>query len=1144
MSRLKTLLSAALLFGACTVQAQQGRGTILGNVTDPSGAAIGGAKVYITNVDTNTTIATQTNAVGYFSTPPINVGNYQLTVNAAGFKKEVRSGINLQVDQQAEINIKLEVGATSESVLVTAEAPLVNTENPSLGQVIGNDFVSDLPLDGGNALALVLLSNNVHSNAGPVQSGFGDRGTSLSDLSINGGPNAANNLMVDGVTAQNSYYPDLNANLGVDAVQEFKVQSGAMSAEYGFTLGGVINMATKGGTNQYHGTVNEFFRNDFLDARNAFSTVRPPYRYNQYGASMGGPLILPKIYHGRDRTFWFVNWGGYNYVTYGNAITSIPPVSNRNGDFSNLRTNVGALVPIYDPDTTLINPNGSGYIRSPFPGNIIPSSRIDPVAKAIQALYPDPNIVPVGANAFTQSNNYLSVNRGSQSMHQYTIRGDQRFSDADSMYVRFTYYNAYTNNCPCTFPSFALNGRYDNFGTRNVALDEIHTFSPRWLNELRIGVARQNFPFQSASYGGDWPQKLGLPDSVPDTLFPVINNGYTSLGNPTLGFRGALTWDVTNTATLVVGNHSLKIGAEYRLLMGNNYQTSQPSGTFNFTSSLTGNPQNQTGTGSAYASFLLGAVSTAQGTTNIGEAEKGYTLSGFIQDNWRVSRRLNVNVGLRYDYQQPPYERNCGTSNFNLNATDPLNGLRGEYQYACKDYGKTFLNPDYKDFGPRFGFVWDPAGNGKFALRGGYAIFFPGTFNINYFGNTAGFASTTTTYNPPGGNGNLPAFNLKDGFPTLLTQPLGSALGPAYLLGSAVTYDQSIQKTPMSQQWNFGIQKQVFKGWLIDVSYTGNRGTHLVAGNYNLDELNPIYDTLYKTALQNAVPNPYANIVPGSLGNATITRQQSLLAYPYYTSVTVRNPHLGNSSYHAGLLTVQKRMSNGLTFLASYTKAKLIDDSVASPINFGSVEQVNNNTYQDGTFNRQLERSLDPTDIPQRVALSAVYKLPFGKGQYFDTHNRFGNLIVGGWQTQTIVTLQRGHPILISGANNNLATRPNSTGVSPKLDNPTQYEWFNTAAFINPPTYTYGNIGRTLPDVRNPGFFNCDLSLIRNFRILERMTLQFRLEGFNIDNHTNLGFVNAGFSPGTNGLNSNSTFGTITSARPPRIIQLGMKLNF
>ena len=271
---------------------------------------------------------------------------------------------------------------------------------------------------------------------------------------------------------------------------------------------------------------------------------------------------------------------------------------------------------------------------------------------------------------------------------------------------------------------------------------------------------------------------------------------------------------------------------------------------------------------------------------------------------------------------------------------------------------------------------------------------------------------------------------MTQGFPTPLTQPLGSALGPSYLLGSAVTYDQSIQKTPMSQQWNFGIQKQLFAGWVVDASYTGNRGTHLVAGSYNLDQLNPQYESL-GNALSNQVANPYVNLIPGTLGAATISRQQSLLAYPYYTSVTVRNPHLGNSIYHAGLLTVQKRFTRGLTFLASYTKAKLIDDSVASPITFREYRAgPQQHAIRTASTTAAWSVRIDPTDIPQRLAFSLVYKLPFGKGQQFDMHNRFGNLIVGGWQTQSIITLQRGHPILISGANNNLATRPNSTGQS------------------------------------------------------------------------------------------------------------------
>jgi hypothetical protein len=1137
----KIVLLTLLLSTAFSAVAQQGRGTIFGTVTDPSGAAIKAAKVSIRNTGTNAITLTESNAEGYFLTPPLTVGNYEVTAQAAGFKKEIRTGLTLEVDQHAEVNLQLQVGAATESVQVVGDASLVNTENASVGQVIENKRVEDLPLNGRNAFALVQLSPDVHSNAGPNQSGFADRGTSLSDWSINGGPNAANLLLVDGTVAQNSYYPDLNADLAVDAVQEFKVQSGSMSAEFGFTLGGVINVATKSGTNEYHGTAYEFFRNNDLDARNAFATVRPEYRYNQYGAAVGGPVSLPKIYSGKNRTFFFANWEQYNYITYGATLTSTPPIAQRTGDFSQLFTATGQLIPIYDPQTTAVNPSGSGYIRAPFPGNIIPKSRLDPVAQAMNAFYPAPNITPT--NAFTQANNYQSVNEGMQNMQQYTLRGDQRISDKDNMFARFSYFDAFTNNCPCTWPSFAVNGRYDHFGTKNAALDETHTFSPRLLNEIRIGMARQAFPFQSASYNQDWPSKLGLPADVPNTVFPSISNGYTAFGNGTVGFRGALTWDVTDTVTLVLGAHSIKMGAEYRLLFGNNYQTSSPSGSFNFSAALTGNPQNQSGTGSTYADYLLGAVSSASGVLNTGESEKGFTMSGFVQDDWRVRRNLSINIGLRYDYQQPPYERNCGTSNFLPGATDSVGNLPGAMEYACKGYGKTFLNSEYTDFAPRFGISWDPKGDGKTAIRAGYAIFYAGDFNISYFGNTAGFSSTTTSYSAPGGNSNYPAFYLSQGFPTPLTEPLGSALGPGYLLGQGVSLDQTNQKTPMSQQWNASIQKQILGGWVIDIGYTGNHGTHLVAGSYNLDMLASQYLSL-GNALQNTVPNPYAGIVSGSLGGATITKQQSLLPYPYYTSVSVRNPHLGDSIYHAGLITVQRRLQNGLTVLASYTKSKLISDSVAAPINFGSVVQVTNNGYQNGAYDRRLERSVDPTDVPQRLTMSAVYELPFGAGKHLDPHNKFINAFVGGWQAQTIIILQKGLPVLITGASNNLATRPNSTGQSAQLSNPTQYEWFNTAVFVNPPNYTYGNVGRALPDVRNPGYFNTDLSFIKNNKIRERLNLQVRVEFFNLDNHENLGMVNSSFSAGSNGLNNSSTFGTITSAQPPRTIQLGMKLIF
>ena len=1140
------MLKAAFLFilsGATVLFAQEGRGTILGTVTDPSGAPVPAVKVSIVNSGTNVSIVTQTSSDGYYSSPPLIVGTYEVAVEQQGFKREVHPGITLQVDQRAEVNFKLALGQVGESVEVTGEAPLLNTSDATVGQVIENKRVEELPINGRSAFALIGLAANVRSNSGPTQSGFADRGTNLSAFSINGGPTATNYFLVDGMVAIQSYYPDLNADLAVDAVQEFKVQSGTMSAEYGLTAGGVINVATKSGTNQYHGSIYEFVRNNDFDARNTFATSVAPFHYNQYGLALGGPVVIPKLYNGRNKTFIFGNWEQWNYNMTSFPITSVPTAAQRGGDFSQTFDSTGKLIPIYDPATTTANPKGSGFVRSLFPGNMIPASRLDPVAVNILAFYPLPNRTPT--NAFTNANNYLGDVSNTRRMQQYTIRGDQHFSDRDSMFARYTYFHHFDDNgAQSPWPNPVVRDRDDNFETRNSVASETHIFSPSVVNEFRVGTARQYFPFQVFSYGGDWPQKLGLPANVPPTAFPNVSNGLTAFPTQTVGLRGALTWQFSDSVTMVRGNHSIKTGFEYRLLFGNNFQTVSPSGSFNFIQGLTGNPQLQTGTGASFATFMLGDVSSATATTHIGESEKGYAFAGYIQDDWRVTRQLTLNLGLRYDYQSPPYERNNGLSNFFPGTTDSVNGLKGAEVYAGKGFQGGAFNPDYTNLGPRFGFAYDVSGHGKTVIRGGYSIYFPDIFNVQYFGNTNGFSTTTTTYNPVGNNSNLPAFLFKNGLPSTPIAPQGSALGPAAFLGQAVSIDQRNQSSPMSQQWDFDIQQQLPGGWVVDVAYSGNHGTHLVAGNYELNQLTPSQYQTLGTGLQSTVANPYAGIVPGALGASTITLQQSLVAFPYYSSVMVRNPHMGDSIYHAGLLRVERRFSGGFTFLGSYTKSKLIDDSVASPITFGNVEQVTTTAYQNGLYDRRAERSLDPTDVSQRLVLSGVYELPVGRGKKVDIRNGFLDAVVGGWQLDSIATMQTGVPVVITGANNNLATRPNSTGQSAKLSNPTASEWFNTAVFTNPSNYTYGNLGRVLPDVRNPGVIQIDLSVIKNWKIKERGNLQFRAESFNVANHVNLGFVNGTFSPGPNGLNSSGTLGTITSARNPRNIQLGMKLSF
>ncbi len=1138
----KSVLVIPLIF-ALPVAAQQGRGTISGNIADSSGASVPGAAISAVNVGTNATFPTVSNDTGYYILPALPVGAYTVTAEKAGFKKDLRSGITLQVDQHAKVDFRLEVGTATESVEVTGEAPLVDTGSATLGKVIESRRINDLPLNGRNVLALVLLTPGVKSQAGPTNSGFADRGITLSATSINGGPSALNSLIIDGANNNTAYLADVNVNPTVDAVEEFKVQSNVMSAEFGFTAGGVVNMVTKSGTNQPHGTLYEFFRNNALDARRAFTASKEPYRYNQYGGAVGGPVYIPKIYNGKDRTFFFFNYEEWRYVHSQSNILSVPTPEQRAGDFSNLRDATGRLITIYDPNTTVANPNGSGFVRTPFNGNVVPPNRFDPVAMKMLQFYPLPNRTP--SNAFTNSNNWIGQVGEHRQMRQWTAKGDHRFSDKNSFSTRFTYYKHFNDNgIASALPDPNVRERLDNYENRNAVLIDTHTFTPSVLNEVRVSIARQHFPFTGFSYNQGWPQKLGLPADFPPYSLPrTVVDGLPGFGAFTVGLRGSLAWQIFEMATVIRGNHLFKFGADGRILNANNYQREVPSGQFNFTAALTGNPQSQAGTGSGLATFLLGDVATSTFIAYAGESEQGYSTSFFAQDDWKVTRRLTVNLGLRYDYQAPPHERHNGTSNFNPFAINPNNGLAGRMEYASVNYGNTFQAPQYLNFGPRVGFAYDVTGHGRTVVRGGYSIYYPQIFYRDSFGNTAGFANTTTAYNPPGGNSNLPAFQFKNGLPAPFIQPLGPALGPSAFLGQGVTWDQTNEKYPRSQQWNLGVQKQLPGQWVIDAAYSANKVNNLISGSYEYNVIDPSNYSL-GLALQDQVPNPYAGKVAGSLGGATISRIQLLKSYPYYSSVSVRNPHLGESIYNSFLLSVEKRFAHGVAFLASYTKAKLISDSVVTPENFGNVEQSGIVGYQNGRYNRAAERSLDPTDVADRLIMSGIFELPFGRGKRFSSGSGLVNRVIGGWQLNLIGTLQTGNPVPITGANNNLATRPNSTGQSAKLDNPTAEHWFNTSVFVNPPLYTFGNVSRTLPDVRQPGDVNFDLSVTKDTMIVERLKLQFRAEMFNVPNHTNLGLVNSSFGAGPNGLNQSSTFGTITSARDPRIIQLGLKLVF
>jgi len=495
---------------------------------------------------------------------------------------------------------------------------------------------------------------------------------------------------------------------------------------------------------------------------------------------------------------------------------------------------------------------------------------------------------------------------------------------------------------------------------------------------------------------------------------------------------------------------------------------------------------------------------------------------------------------LRYDYQPKATERHNGIISFDPNAIEPKSGLKGITVFAGKDgQPREWMGSDKNDFGPRFGFAYDVFGSGQTVVRGGYGVFYPQVAYRDFFGNTQLFSTTHTSYSAPGPG--QPIVLLKDGLPYAPLKSPGASAGPGALLGMGVSLTENDPTTPLTQQWNLSIQHQI-KAWMIDATYAGNKGNHFIASGYGLNQVHPDVRFQLKQQLNDVVPNPYAGKVPGGLGAATISRERSLLAYPYYSGVSVFNPRNGNYISHQLQLNVRRQFSGGFLFNLAYTKGKLISDSLNTPVNW-NLEQ-NDIGYQDGLYNRRVNKSLDPLDVAQRAVVSLVYELPFGAGKWWNPENAAVRKIVGGWQVSSIGQMQTGLPLMIRGASNQAANRPNSTGVSAKLDNRTRYQWFDTTAFVNPPDFTLGNIGRTLPDVRAPGTFNWDLSMIKNTHLTERVNLQFRAEAFNFMNSVNLGLPNVSFSPGADGKNRSATFGTITSARDARSIQLGLKLIF
>jgi len=1134
--------------------AQTPRATLTGTVLDPQDAAVPEAEVEATHVATGISYRVRSSNDGTYVLTNLPIGVYRVSVTAPGFKKFVRDDVRLEVAQRLRLDVRLEVGALTETVTVSGEIPRLSTEEATLGTVVERQRIEELPLNGRHVFSLVRLVAGVR----PVNrqlDGFAEvTNQGFSQIQFNGGPIYGNQFFIDGAMNTVPVHNEISVVPLADAVEEFKVETNALKAEYGQTSGGVVNVATKSGTNELHGSLYEFFRNDALDARHAFATqvdpltgrIKPILRYNQYGGTAGGPIYLPKLYDGRNSSFFFVGYEQWRHRTSSLQRATVPTPEQRVGDFTKTFDAQGRLIPLYDPATTRPNPAGSGWVRDPLPGNVVPRSRMDKVALNILEYMPLPNITP--EVPLTNSLNYLSLAASAIDQGATNLRFDHRFSDSDSMFFRYTA----TRNTrrgrgwglgPADPDTFARRDQRDN---HNWSLSETHVFSPQTLNEFKAAVTRQNLPFLHPSFGQGWPQKLGLPSIVPGDLFPRVEiSGFLALGASSFaaGIRAQHTVQLTDSLTLVRGRHTIKVGTDQRWYRLNWRRFGYVSGLYSFSASLTNNPQSPAGTGHGMATFLLGEVSGGSQEFLPAFSFHAWSNGSYIQDDFKLTPRLTLNLGLRYDLASEPVERHNRHSNFDPYVVNPETGWLGVLTYAGITAPRHFVDRDYNNFGPRLGLAYDLTGDGKTAIRAGYSLIYLLVESGDTQGdnsNSLGF-SASTTFAPVGG-GPFKAFQLSDG-PASLIRPLGPKGGPSAFRGQNVFYQDRNAPTPYLQQWNFTLQRALPGRWVVSASYAGNKGTKLFGANYDLNQMDPAHFSL-GLKLQDRVANPfYGQIKQGALSGATITLSQWLRPYPDYLNVMTFANHGASSTYHSFQLTIERRFHQGLSALITYTNSKLIDDSLSNA--GGNAATIGE--FRVGRFNRRLERAIDQNDVTHRFVGSVVWELPFGPGKRWGANARgvVGRL-VGGWQVNSIVTIESGVPLMVRGANNFTGINFPDVIRDPTLPRSQRSvnRWFDTDAFRNPAPFTIGNAPRTLPNTRGPGMFDVALSVFKKFRLTESAGLEFRAEAFNALNHVNYNNPNTSFSPNQAGVNTNALFGRITSAMDARRVQLGLRLTF
>ncbi len=1151
--RLCSILLAVVLLSPVAF-AQEARGTIRGRVTDPQDAVVPNAAVRVSNLATGLTTALTTNDQGIYQALYLPLGKYRITAKASGFKQLVRDNIEVRVNDRLEINLVLQVGDVAETVTVTAETPLLETNSASGGQVVDALRVAQLPIAHGEPYALMAITPGAAFTGDPAL----DRPfepSHIANYAIGGARGLRNELTLDGAPAGASTANPREVSASfvppIDILAEMKIQTAAFDASVGQTEGGVVSMSLKSGTNQFHGTVYynklapELNANLFFSNRNGQPIT--DFDYNRWGVSATGPVIIPKLYNGRNRTFYMYGYEGIVETRPRGSVLTVPTAAQKTGDLSGL-LRLGPAYQIYDPFTR--RAEGARFRVDPIPGNIIPAARISPIARNILNYFAPPNVAGTadGGNNLAQPNLPEQAN-----YYTHTWRLDHNISDNWRTFGRFSWYNrdsTYSDH----FGNIAT-GEWFWFHSLNGTWDHVYTVNPTLVMNLRYGYNRfiRHVSRNPESLGFDLTS-LGFPQSYNNAIppdirrFPNINLAGYYATNGTILWRPQDTHDYTLAFDKVRGAHSVKFGASYRIYYKNQVNPDiNSTGQITFGDTYTRGPLDNSPAsprGQGLASLLLGLPTGGGVERRTTFAEKNTVWAFHVQDDWKLTRKLMVNVGLRYEVESPLSERyNRSVRGFDPNAPlaiaaaaqaayernptpeIPASQFRVAGGLSFAGLGgepEGLWNRDSNNLMPRIGVAYSLTP--RTVIRAGYGIFF--AFMGVRRGDVIPLGYAFTTNLVPTLDGVNYIASLANPFPNGITEPPGASLGAATLLGQDISFFEPNLKTPYNQRWQFSLQRELPGRTVVELTYAGNRGTGIeITRNLNSTPLqhlstSPARDNERNAYLTANLPNPFAGLLPGTGRNGTNISRQSLFArYPQFPNVSVTT-NQGYSTYHSLAIELDRRFSKGLTVQGGYTWSKFMEAT----------------SYLNGA-DPLPAYSISDQDIPHRMSLSFIFELPFGKGRAVGANAPRGlNALISGWQVQGIHVRQSGQAL---GFGNMLFYGNDLDAIALPSDQRTVDRWFDTSLFERSNTRALVNNIRVASPrfggIRGASSNNWDLSALKNTRINETMKLEIRGEFLNAFNTPS--FAN----PNTD--QYSTAFGTIASTRGyARRIQLGIKL--